>query len=268
MRFYSWLVLLMAGCNGILPPPPPPKTRTAPPLADTAKPEDLSKKSSAPRTENSAPEHFKVQFETSKGNFVVDVHRHWAPLAADRFYQLVKEGYYDGNKFFRVAQNPAIVQFGLNGDPKVTAKYLDQGIPDEARTQSNSRGTLAFAKSAQPNSRTMQLFINRGDNSAALDSQGFAPFGRIVENLKEVVDDINSEYGETPEQGTIMQVGNIYLDERFPNLDYIVKAHVMGDDTQPAADGPGDSKNNANEKTTDAPESPAETKEGEAAGGQ
>lgn len=232
LRSYGWLVLLLVGCDGILPPPPPPKTRTAPALPATTS-ESNSKPSSVPRGPDSAPEHFKVKFETSKGDVVVDVHRHWAGHAADRFYQLVKEGYYDGNRFFRVAANPKIVQFGLNGDPEITAKYLEKGIPDEPRTQSNVRGTLAFAKSSQPNSRTTQLFINTGDNSQGLDQQGFAPFGKIIEGLEEAVDQITNEYGEEPNQGTIMQAGNTYLEARFPNLDYIIKATILSPDGKP-----------------------------------
>lgn len=210
--------------------------RTAPaapaPVADE-KPD--GKASNVPRGPDSAPEHFKVKFATTKGDFVVDVHRHWAALAADQFYQLVKAGYYDGNKFFRVASNPDIVQFGLNGDPAVTAKYQGKGIQDEPRTKSNVRGTLVFAKSSAPNSRTTQLFINRGDNSQGLDSQGFAPFGRIVEGLEEAVDNITDEYGEQPDQRAISQAGNVYLDERFPNLDHIIKATVVGDEKKPEA---------------------------------
>jgi peptidyl-prolyl cis-trans isomerase A (cyclophilin A) len=246
---WGWFVLLLAGCGQMLPPPPPPKMRTAPAAAAPApiKP-DLPGKSAVPRGPNSAPDHFQVKFATTKGDFVVDVHRHWAPLGADQFYQLVKAGYFDGNKFFRVASNPQIVQFGLNGDPAVTAKYQGKGIPDEPRTQSNVRGTLAFAKSSAPNSRTTQLFINRGDNSQGLDSQGFAPFGRIIEGMEDAVDNITEEYGEEPQQQVIAQAGNTYLDDRFPNLDYIIKATIVGDAEKPDA-AP---KEESTEKTEDA----------------
>jgi len=212
----------------------------------------------APRGPNSAPEHFKVKLATTKGDVLVDVHRHMAPLAADQFYKLVKEGFYDGCKFFRVATNPAIVQFGMNGDPAMNQKYQATGIPDEPRSASNVRGTLVFAKSSQPNSRTTQLFINRGDNSTGLDSQGFAPFGRVVEGLEEVVDAITDEYAEQPDQQAIGQVGNTYLDERFPNLDYIVTATIVGDDAKPVAE-PAE-KEPAEKK----PEAPAEQTKDEA----
>jgi peptidyl-prolyl cis-trans isomerase A (cyclophilin A) len=235
---FGWLLLVFVGCEGVLPPPPPPRMRTAPATTPTTTSAASVPKPSgppAPRGPNSAPEQFKVKFETSQGDIVVDVHRHLTPLGVDRFYQLVQEGYFDGNKFFRVVSQERlkIVQFGMNGDPARTRKYQEQGIADEPRIDSNVRGTIVFAKSQQPNSRTTQLFINRGDNSAALDGQGFAPFGRIVEGMEEVVDKINDEYGEEPQQSAIGQVGNTYLDDRYPNLDYIVKATVIEADGKP-----------------------------------
>lgn len=247
----GWIVLLLAGCGGMLPPPPPPKLRTAPAAPAPAPEVSKGGKSDVPRGPNSAPDHFQVKFTTTKGDFVVAVHRHWAALAADQFYQLVKAGYYDGNKFFRVAANPQIVQFGLNGDPEITAKYQGKGIPDESRTKSNVRGTLVFAKSQAPNSRTTQLFINRGDNSAGLDSQGFAPFGQVISGMEEAVDNITDEYsdesGHGPDQGTIMRAGNAYLDERFPNLDNIIKATII----EPGDKSDDESKDEPAEKSDD-----------------
>ncbi len=244
---YGWLILMLAGCD-MLPPPPPPKFRSAPAVTSTPAAEP-KRGPSAPRGPDSGPDHYKVKLETTKGEIVVDVHRHMAPLAADQFHKLVKEGFYDGCKFFRVANSPAIVQFGMNGNPEINRKYQAQGIPDEPRHESNVRGTIAFAKSSAPNSRTTQLFINRGDNSAGLDGQGFAPFGRIVQGMEDVVDKITDEYGEQPDQQAIGNVGNTYLDERFPNLDYIVKATIVGE--------PADDAKNAETKT----DSPAEKTE-------
>lgn len=227
---FGWLVLLLAGCGQILPPPPPPKMRTATPTAAPATP-DIAKPgaSKAPRGPNSAPEHFKVKFVTSKGDFVINVHREWAPNGADRFYELIKQGYYDGNKFFRVVDQPKIAQFGMNGNPEITKKWQTATIPDDQRVQSNTRGTISFAASMQPNSRTTQLFINIGDNSQVLDGQNFAPFAVVIEGLEETVDKITGEYGQEPNQGPIAEVGNTYLDERFPNLDYIITARVLGE---------------------------------------
>lgn len=249
---FGWWMLLLAGCGQILPPPPPPKMRTAAPAAAAPATPDISKPgaSKAPRGPNSAPDHFKVKFVTSKGDFIVSVHREWAPHGVDRFYELIKEGYYDGNKFFRVAKNPKIVQFGLNGNPDITKKWQTASIPDDKRVQTNIRGTLAFAASMQPNSRTTQLFINIGDNSQGLDGQNFAPFAMVIDGLEQTVDKITDEYGEEPNQGAIGQVGNTYLDERYPNLDYIITARILDAETpseedkkaeeKPAADKTGD----------------------------
>lgn len=236
---YGWMVLLLAGCGGMLPPPPPPKMRSAPAAAPVAAKDDAKGISSAPRGPNSAPEHFKVKFNTTKGDFVVDVHRHWAPLGADRFHQLVKEGFYDGCKFFRVIPG-FVVQFGINGDPAVNGKYQENKIPDDRFSKPNVRGTITFATSGE-NSRTSQLFISVGDNSAGgksdLDAQKFTPFGHVIEGLEEVVDSISSEYDEKEiNQKMIANVGNVYLDERFPNLDYIITARVVEADGAPAGD--------------------------------
>lgn len=172
---------------------------------------------------DTAPAVYRAKFETSKGDFTVEVTRAWAPLGADRFYNLVKDGFYDDARFFRVIQG-FMAQFGINGDPQVSARWRTARIQDDPVKQSNTRGMITFAMGG-PNTRTTQLFINFGDNSR-LDSQGFPPFGRVVLGM-DVVDKINSEYGETPNQGMIQQQGNAYLTAQFPRLDYIKKATIV-----------------------------------------
>ena len=170
-----------------------------------------------------APNVFKVRFDTSAGVFVVEVHADWAPRGADRFYNLVKNGYYDGCRFFRVLPG-FMVQFGINGDPAIQRNWTDATITDEKVTQGNTRGFVTFAKSSEPNSRTTQLFINFTDNSR-LNRQGFAPFGKVTMGM-EVVDKIYSGYGEKPDQERIEKEGNAYLTKNFPKLDYIKKATI------------------------------------------
>ncbi len=175
-----------------------------------------------------APAVYKVDFDTSKGAFVVEVHRDWAPNGADRFYNLVKNGFYDNTRFFRVVSG-FMVQFGINGDPKLSALWRNARIADDPVRQSNKRGYITFA-TAGPNTRTTQVFINFGDNSA-LDHQGFAAFGQIVSGMN-VVDALYSGYGEGapqgrgPEQGRIQQEGNAYLTRDFAKLDYVKKATI------------------------------------------
>ena len=144
-----------------------------------------------------APETFKAQFDTTKGKFTVEVTRSLAPNGADRFYNLVKSGYFTDIGFFRVVPG-FMVQFGIHGDPAVSAKWREANIPDDPVKGSNTRGTITFA-TAGPNTRTTQLFINFGNNTT-LDGQGFSPFGKVTEGM-DVVDKINAEYGETPESG-------------------------------------------------------------------
>lgn len=172
---------------------------------------------------DTAPNVYRVKFETSKGDFTVEVTRAWAPLGADRFYNLVKDGFYDDARFFRVIQG-FMAQFGIHGDPQVSARWRTARIQDDPVKQSNTRGMVTFAMGG-PNTRTTQLFINFGDNSR-LDGQGFPPFGRVVLGM-DVVDKINSEYGETPNQGMIQQQGSAYLTAQFPRLDYIKKATIV-----------------------------------------
>ncbi|SRR5579883_2331119 len=175
-----------------------------------------------------APATYRAKFDTSKGSFVVEVHRDWAPNGADRFYNLVKNGFFDDARFFRVIPG-FMVQFGINGDPKISAQWRSARIPDDPVRQSNQRGMVTFA-TAGPNTRTTQVFINFGDNRR-LDSQGFAPFGKVVSGM-EVVDALYGGYGEGapagqgPEQGRIQSEGNAYLSKDFAKLDYIKKATV------------------------------------------
>ncbi len=170
-----------------------------------------------------APDLYKVNLETSKGPVVIEVHREWAPIGADHFYELVKAGYYDGNRFFRVVPN-FVVQFGISGDPAATAKWKDKVLQDDPVTQSNAAGTVTYA-TAGPNTRTTQLFINLADNQR-LDASGFAPFGKVVSGM-DVVQKIYPGYAEAPQQPQIEAQGNAYLQSQFPMLDYIMKATIQ-----------------------------------------
>ena len=167
-----------------------------------------------------APDVFKVKFECSNGDIVVEVHKDWAPIGAEHFYELAKMGFYDGVRFFRVVPG-FMVQFGISGDPEMTRKVGSKNIKDDPVKQSNMPGMMTYAKTAAPNSRSTQLFINTGNNQF-LDGQGFAPFARVIEGL-DVVKNINAEYREKPNQMMIRTQGNEYLKKNFPNLDYIKK---------------------------------------------
>jgi peptidyl-prolyl cis-trans isomerase A (cyclophilin A) len=175
-----------------------------------------------------APAIYKAKFDTSRGPFVIEVHRDWAPNGADRFYNLVKNGFYDNDRFFRVVSG-FMVQFGINADPKISAVWREARIKDDPVTQSNKRGFITFA-TAGPNTRTTQVFINFGDNNG-LDKQGFAPFGQVVSGMN-IVDALFSGYGEGapsgggPEQGRVQREGNAYLVKDFAKLDYIKKATI------------------------------------------
>jgi len=170
-----------------------------------------------------APDLYKARFETSAGVFVIEVHAQWAPNGADRFYNLVKNGYYDGCRFFRVVPG-FMVQFGINGDPAIQRNWVNATIADDKVTQGNTRGFVSFGKTPAPNSRATQVFINYADNSR-LNRDGFAPFGKVISGM-EVVDKIYSGYGQTPEQPRIQTEGNAYLAKAFPKLDYIKKATI------------------------------------------
>jgi peptidyl-prolyl cis-trans isomerase A (cyclophilin A) len=175
-----------------------------------------------------APATYKVKFDTTKGAFVVQVTRAWAPIGADRFYNLVKNGFYDNVRFFRVISG-FMVQFGINGDPGIMAKWRDAPIKDDPVTQSNKRGYITFA-TAGPDTRTSQVFINFNDNTQ-LNDMGFAPFGRVISGM-DVVDKLNAEYGEGaprgrgPDQSRMQREGNAYLAKDFPRLDTVKKATI------------------------------------------
>jgi len=176
-----------------------------------------------------APATYKVKFDTSKGAFVVEVHRDWAPNGADRFYNLLKNGFYNDARFFRVISG-FMVQFGINGNPQLSKVWRDANIKDDPVKASNKRGMITFA-TAGPNTRTTQVFVNFGDN-ASLDGQGFAPFGKVISGM-DVVDSLFAGYGEGapnghgPNQGIVQSMGNAYLEKAFPKLDYIKTATIV-----------------------------------------
>ncbi len=178
-----------------------------------------------------APDSYKVKFETTAGDFVIEVKRDQAPIGADRFYNLVKIGFYDDAAFFRAIKG-FMVQFGLHGEPAVNKVWRGAQIDDDPVKGTNKRGMLTFAKQNQPNTRTTQVFINFSNNEN-LDGMGFAPFGTVVEGM-DVVDKIHTGYGEGaprgrgPSQGRIQSEGNAYLKKDFPELDFIKKATIMG----------------------------------------
>lgn len=173
-------------------------------------------------SDSSATGTFTVKFETTAGDFVVLVHRDWAPRGAQRFYELVKSGFYNDCRFFRVVSG-FMVQFGINGNPS-TQQSWERSLKDDPAKTSNRRGYITFATAGR-DTRTTQVFINFVDNSF-LDSQGFSPFGEVIEGMDNV-DKINAEYGETPDQGQITSSGNAYLNAQFPELDYIRKATII-----------------------------------------
>jgi peptidyl-prolyl cis-trans isomerase A (cyclophilin A) len=169
------------------------------------------------------PDVYRVNFETSKGDFVIEVTKAWAPLGAERFYRLVQRQFYDNQRFFRVIRG-FMVQFGLHGTPAVAARWSTRPIEDDKVTKSNTRGMVTYAM-AGPNTRTTQIFINYANNSR-LDRDGFAPFGHVIGGM-EVVDSLYSGYGESPDQGMIQTQGNSYLESKFPRLDYIKTARIV-----------------------------------------
>jgi peptidyl-prolyl cis-trans isomerase A (cyclophilin A) len=171
-----------------------------------------------------APETFKVKFETTQGDFTLQVNRSWAPIGVDRFHELVQAGFYDNSKFFRVVPN-FVVQFGLAADPAVTAKWRASNLKDDPPLESNKKGRITFA-TAGPHTRTTQVFINLRDNDF-LDNQGFSAFGEVVEGMS-VVEKLYSGYGDNgPNQGRITQMGNAYIEANFPKIDGITKATVV-----------------------------------------
>jgi peptidyl-prolyl cis-trans isomerase A (cyclophilin A) len=180
-----------------------------------------------------APAKFHAKFDTSAGTFVIEVTRDWAPNGADRFYNLVKNGYYDNVRFFR-AIDGFMIQFGINGDPALNAVWNGARIPRDPVKQSNTPGYVTYAMGGGPtgpDTRTTQVFINLVDNSRSLDGIGFAPFGKISSGM-DVVSKIYTGYGEGapggkgPEQGRIQAEGNAYLMKDFPKLDYVKTATI------------------------------------------
>lgn len=173
-----------------------------------------------------APDQFKVKFETTKGDFTMRITRDWSPNGADRFYNLVNNGYFTDVSFFRVVPG-FVAQFGIHGNPDVADDWNEATIKDDPVKKSNTRGTITFAKTGAPNSRSTQFFINFGDNSR-LDGMGFSPFGQVIEGMT-VVDSLYDDYGEqlTQLQGTIKMKGNDYLRKNYPKLDYIKTATIV-----------------------------------------
>ena len=179
-----------------------------------------------------APDKYQIKFETTKGDFVMEIYRDWSPHGADRLYYLAKKGFYNDVRFFRVIEG-FMAQFGYHGDPAVIQVWKNLTIPDDPVKQSNLRGYVSFAKSQLPNSRTTQLFINYGDNSR-LDGMAFSPIGKVIAGMN-VVDQLYSGYGEGapngpgPSQMRIQAEGNEYLNKNFPKLDYIKKAEIISE---------------------------------------
>ena len=210
--------------------PPKPK-----PVAPTAAAAGKSAAASYDRTllrpamlKEKAPETFQVKFETTRGDFTMDVTRAWAPIGVDRFYNLVKHHYYDNMVVFRAVPG-FVVQFGISSYPAVNAAWRNADIQDDPVTQSNKRGFVTYAKTSQPNSRSTQIFISFKDNSF-LDSQGFAPIGVINADGMKVVEMLYDQYGDQPtnEQDQISKLGKAFLDSKYPKLDVIKHATIVG----------------------------------------
>lgn len=176
-----------------------------------------------------APIEFVVKFKTTKGDFKINVERKNSPLAVDRFYYLVKNNYYNFNRFFRVLPG-FVVQWGMKGVPQIDQVWENLGILDEEVKLSNTKGAISFARSG-PNTRSNQVYINLGDNTR-LDStkyndvNGFPAFGKVIEGM-DIVEAINSEYKQEPNQDSIKTKGNVYLINNFPNLDYIISTEIF-----------------------------------------
>src|SRR2546430_15172219 len=180
-----------------------------------------------------APEVFRARFETTKGAFVIEAHRTWAPRGVDRLYNLVRSGFFDDSRFYRVIPK-WIVQFGIPGDPKIAAIWRHRAFPDDSVIESNRRTYVSYAMTG-PDQRTTQLYISRRDN-VNQDAQGFAPIGRIVEGMA-VVDSLYDGYGETSgggmragRQAPLFEGGNAYLDKNYPKLDRLIRAQVVRPD--------------------------------------
>ena len=209
----AFLALTLAGCSS--------PTNTATKVEEKA----------APKKAAQAPEQFHVKFETSKGDIIMEVVRSWAPRGADRFYELVQDGFFDGSRFFRVRPK-FVVQFGIHKDPKVSELWRQMKLADDPVSQKNLRGFVSYAKDG-PGTRTTQIFVNLADNSKRLDSTGFAPFARVISGM-DVVDQLYASYGEMqslggagPDPQKIEMLGEEYLARSYPRLDTIVRASVI-----------------------------------------
>ena len=233
MKTWMWvcLAVLASGLALILVRRPATPSDNPPPAANPEKTSSASPGADNPAELTAeAPATFQARFDTTKGKFTVEITRALAPRGADRFYRLVRSGFFNDIAFFRVVPG-FMCQFGIPGDPNVSAKWREATIPDDPVRASNTRGTITFA-TAGPNTRTTQLFINFGNN-VNLDSMGFAPIGKVVDGM-DVVDKINGEYGDFPQfgghgpdAGRIANEGNAYLKKEFPNLDYIKSANIL-----------------------------------------
>jgi peptidyl-prolyl cis-trans isomerase A (cyclophilin A) len=213
-------VLLAAHCKKEPPAAQPAAIAAVKQAASLDRPDSLNEK---------APEIFKAKFSTSKGDIIIEVHRDWAPHGADRFFNLVKQGFYDETRFFRVIKN-FMAQIGISGNPALNTVWREARIKDDPVKQSNKRGYVSFA-TAGADTRTTQFFVNYSDMNARLDTMGFAPFGQVVGGM-DVVDALNGEFGEGPPMGQgpnqmrIQNEGNAYLAATFPSLDFVKTATI------------------------------------------
>jgi peptidyl-prolyl cis-trans isomerase A (cyclophilin A) len=211
----SLVALALSGCAAGTPNSQDPPVRTA---------------EGPPPPETKAPDVYWVKLETSKGDTVIECHRDWSPYGADRFYELVNSGYYDGCRAFRVIPD-FVAQMGVAADPQVTAKWKHKSIPDDhpETPMSNLREYVTFAKTNAPNSRTTQFFINTHKNTPLDSMGGFTPFGKVISGMNAIDMFYNGYASEraTPRQDLIETHGNIYLDEQFPKLDFIKKATIL-----------------------------------------
>ena len=229
-------LILLAGCKDELPSSTPASTSRA---ASSAQPAVASARTSSEptaaipvnpalldpsRATEQAPEVYNAKFVTNRGEFTIEVHRDWAPVGADRFFNLVKLGYYDETRFFRIVDG-FMVQWGIHGDPAVSARWRDARVGDDPVKQQNKRGFVTFATSGK-NSRTTQIFINYVDDNVRLDGMGFAPFGKVIDGMN-VVDGFNKKYGERADQGRIQNEGNAYLQQAFPEMDWVKSARIV-----------------------------------------
>ncbi len=204
----------------------------------------------ATKASETAPAKFQAKFTTTKGDVVFDCTRDWAPHGVDRFYNLVKIGYFDDVALFRMAKG-FVVQWGIHGNPKVNTVWRDANLPPDPPKESNTRGMLTYAMAGSPDTRSTQLFINFGDNSS-LDGQGFAPICKVTAGM-DIAESFYSEYGErvTGTQGSIQAKGNDYLHEKWPNLDYIKTAMIVGEgSSHPTADAPAPKKDDGTGEST------------------